>query len=110
MRLYAIRTSVVVVVMSLVLLTPYAAKPDSSLRNQAQLSETQSNRAKEASAANWIFEGCFAFFAAGPCYDVFRDSSGNYWICSKCGETNNPGPGKCRQLTAYELSHGFWCS
>lgn len=58
-------------------------------------------------AANgWTFEGCFTWFPAGPCRDVFRDSNGVLWICGACGTTNNPGPGKCSKLTG----SGWWCS
>lgn len=57
-------------------------------------------------AANWTFEGCFAFFASGPCLDAYRDSSGNIWICKACGTTKKPGPGQCQLLT----TSGFWCS
>lgn len=54
----------------------------------------------------WTFEGCFAYVAAGPCFDVYRDSSGTLWICKACGTTKKPGPGSCQVLTA----PGFWCS
>jgi hypothetical protein len=61
-------------------------------------------------AANWIFEGCWTQFAAGPCRDVFRDQEGNYWICRDCGSTGNPGPGKCSPISQATLARGFWCS
>jgi len=60
--------------------------------------------------AGWVFEGCWAYFSAGPCYDIYRDSSGNYWKCSKCGTTKNPGPGKCSRISQQTLNQGFWCS
>lgn len=55
---------------------------------------------------SWTFEGCFAFFSSGPCFDVFRDSSGTLWICEACGTTKKPGRGSCQVLSA----SGFWCS
>lgn len=57
-------------------------------------------------SSSWTFEGCFAYFAAGPCFDVYRDSSGTLWICKACGTTTKPGRGPCSVLTAT----GFWCS
>jgi len=92
------RISVLVVVLLLGLFSSYAAKPEYASPNQSPSSSTPGDRAKQTSAVNWTFEGCFAFQISGPCYDVFRDDSGNYWICSLCGQTHNPGPGKCRQL------------
>jgi hypothetical protein len=58
--------------------------------------------------ANWTFAGCI--FLGGSCKDVFIDQNGAYWVCKACGTTNNPGPGKCRKLTAYELANALWCS
>src|ERR1044072_605624 len=110
MKPYTIRISAVVVVLLMMLLTSYAAKPEYPSPSKSQLSKIEGNRAKAKGASSWVFEGCFTLFQAGPCYDVFRDGSGNYWICAKCGQTNNPGPGTCRQLSAYELIHGWWCS
>jgi hypothetical protein len=59
-------------------------------------------------APGWTFAGCI--FLGGSCKDVFIDSAGAYWVCKACGTTNNPGPGKCRKLTAYELQNALWCS
>lgn len=66
--------------------------------------------AAAAPAANWVFEGCWTQFSAGPCRDVYRDQQGNYWICGGCGTTSNPGPGKCSQISPATLARGFWCS
>lgn len=60
--------------------------------------------------ASYAFEGCWAYWAAGPCYDVYRDSAGAYWICRLCGQTTKPGPGQCSQIGAPALSSGYWCS
>jgi hypothetical protein len=60
--------------------------------------------------SNWVFEGCWGYFAAGPCYDIYRDSSGNYWKCAKCGTTKNPRPGSCSQISQQTLNSGYWCS
>lgn len=55
--------------------------------------------------SGFTFEGCFTFFPAGPCRDVFRDDSGTLWICKACGTTKKP-PNGCSVLTG----SGFWCS
>lgn len=67
-------------------------------------------KASSAPSANWVFEGCWTQFAAGPCRDVYRDPQGNYWICRACGTTGNPEPGKCSQISPATLATGFWCS
>src|SRR3990170_5572946 len=61
-------------------------------------------------ADGYVFEGCWAYFPAGPCYDIYRDAQGIYWICSKCGQTKNPGPKTCRMISQDTLNHGYWCS
>jgi hypothetical protein len=61
-------------------------------------------------AADWVFEGCWTQFPAGPCRDVFHDSQGNYLICRACGTTGNPTPGKCSPISQATLASGFWCS
>jgi hypothetical protein len=63
-----------------------------------------------SSTADWIFEGCWTQFIAGPCRDVFHDQQGNYYICRACGTTGNPTPGKCSPISAATLASGFWCS
>lgn len=55
--------------------------------------------------SGFTFEGCFTFFPAGPCRDVFRATDGTLWICKDCGTTKKP-PGGCSVLTG----SGFWCS
>lgn len=60
--------------------------------------------------SSWTFWGCWSYWAAGPCRDIFRDSSGAYWICAGCGQTQNPGPGKCSQISTQTLNTGYWCS
>jgi hypothetical protein len=64
----------------------------------------------KAPAANWVFEGCWTQFSAGPCRDVFRDQQGGHHICRECGTTGNPGPGKCNPISQATLASGFWCS
>jgi len=61
-------------------------------------------------AGGYVFEGCWAYYAAGPCYDIYRDAQGTYWICKLCGQTKNPGPKVCRIISAETLAHGYWCS
>jgi len=60
--------------------------------------------------ATYTFEGCWAYFPAGPCYDIYRDGAGTYWICLKCGKTTNPGPSQCKKITLQQLNRGYWCS
>src|SRR5688572_1492780 len=57
-------------------------------------------------AANWTWYGCIS--RSGNCYDVYQDSKGALWVCLACGTTGNPGPGKCRKLTAYEIANALW--
>src|SRR5262245_49918128 len=59
-------------------------------------------------AANWTWYGCISL--GGNCYDVYQDNKGALWVCLACGTTGNPGPGKCRKLTAYEIAHALWCA
>jgi hypothetical protein len=61
-------------------------------------------------SSTWTFEGCWSYFLASPCRDIFRDSSGAYWICANCGQTKNPGPRTCNQIGTQALDHGYWCS
>ncbi|MFA4947387.1 MAG: hypothetical protein WC674_02625 [Candidatus Krumholzibacteriia bacterium] len=60
--------------------------------------------------AAYTLEGCWAYFAAGPCYDIYRDGAGNYWICLTCGNTTKPGPSQCKKITLQQLNRGYWCS
>lgn len=61
-------------------------------------------------AADLIFEGCWTQYQTGPCRDVYRDANFNYFICSACGTTGNPTPGKCSPISQAALARGFWCS
>lgn len=63
---------------------------------------------EELAAANWMHVGCIS--RNGVCYDVFQDNSGSLWVCKQCFQTGNPGPGKCRRLTQYEINNALWCS
>jgi hypothetical protein len=60
--------------------------------------------------STWTFEGCWSYYLTSPCRDIFRDSSGAYWICANCGQTKNPGPGSCSQIGIQALDRGYWCS
>lgn len=104
-------------------LTPAAATPqaelpacDLALQTPVPLEDTGTGPAADEAEAmertlmappgsGFTFEGCFTFFPAGPCRDVFRDSDGTLWICKDCGTTKKP-PGGCSVLTG----SGFWCS
>ena len=81
-------------------------------RSQVSVAATSGSVAQAQSppTAGWTLEGCWAQFPAGTCYDIYRDSSGNYWLCKACGTTKNPGPSKCRQISSAELARGSWCS
>ncbi len=59
--------------------------------------------------ADWAFAGCFSLTGSTPCYDVYTHNGG-YWMCSKCGTTQQPSESKCRRLSAYQLANGRWCS
>jgi hypothetical protein len=65
--------------------------------------------AKESGSA-WTFEGCWTQFQAGTCYDIYRDSSGNYWKCAKCGTTKRANQNTCASISLEALNRGFWCS
>lgn len=76
-----------------------------AISNMAQLALLQE---LELAAANWTFVGCIQL--SQTCYDVYDDGSGALWVCKACGTTKNPGPGRCRRLTAYEIANSLWCS
>lgn len=59
--------------------------------------------------SDFVFEGCWAYFPAGPCYDIYRDSAGDYWICKKCLETKHPSPKTCSRISLEVLNRGYWC-
>jgi len=59
-------------------------------------------------AANWTHYGCIQL--GNDCLDVFLDNKGNLWVCQECFTTQNPGPGKCRKLTALEIANALWCA
>lgn len=68
----------------------------------------ESSGGQQWAASNWTFYGCIQL--GTQCYDVFQDAQGDLWVCKACGTTNNPTPGKCRRLTAYEIQNSRWCS
>jgi hypothetical protein len=59
---------------------------------------------------NWVLEGCWSQFSGGPCYDIYRDASGNDWKCSRCGTTKKANPNTCSPISLETLNRGFWCS
>ena len=63
-----------------------------------------------ALASGWTYSGCWTRTTGGTCYDIYRDSSGQAWICKACGTTKGPGPGKCNKISQAELDAGRWCS
>ena len=78
--------------------------------NQATAPANETSEVTLAAGSGFVFEGCWAYFPAGQCYDIYRNAQGNYWICSKCGQTKNPGPKVCRTISELTLSRGYWCS
>lgn len=76
-----------------------------ALPEQDEGLESQVPESAEMAQGSVTFEGCFTFWPAGPCRDVFREDDGTLWICKSCGTTKNP-PGGCSILTG----SGFWCS
>ena len=64
----------------------------------------------EPMASNWTYSGCWTRTTGGTCYDIYRDSSGQAWICKACRTTKGPGPGKCSKISQAELDAGRWCS
>lgn len=65
--------------------------------------------AKPLKPPDFVFEGCWAYFPSGPCYDIYRDSAGDYWICDLCLQTKNPSPKKCNRISLEILNRGYWC-
>ncbi|HEX9940946.1 MAG TPA: hypothetical protein VGG03_02930 [Thermoanaerobaculia bacterium] len=57
--------------------------------------------------SGWTFQGCWAQFSGSTCYDVYTDSTGNYWRCAPCGTTKKPSSRTCIRITP---STGRWCS
>ena len=80
------------------------------LRTGDAVAQTNAQPLAGQPAAGWVHEGCWSATVAGTCYDIYRDPSGNYWKCSQCGTTKNPGPNKCNQISQQTLNQGFWCS
>ena len=107
MSLRRIQLSAMATVLFTLLFASFVSQPTSEAAN---INTVPTINAAFAPAANWVFEGCWTQFSAGPCRAVFRDQQGNYWICRGCGTTGNPGPGKCNPISAATLASGFWCS
>ena len=99
MTLHKIQVLAIALILSTLLLASGMAQPTA-----------RSSAVRNASVADWTFEGCWTQFASGPCRDVFRDDHGNYFICKACGTTGNPSPGKCNPISQATLATGFWCS
>ncbi len=77
----------------------------------APIAPAQARTAVHDGAGSWTLVGCWSGPASGgACVDVYQDGSGAYWLCSACGTTKNPGPGKCTKVTFDELQRGRWCA
>lgn len=105
MTLRRIQLSAVAVVLFMLLLGSGLVQPTGSVAAGRNAGTT-----KAAPATTWTFEGCWTFFSAGPCRDVFRDEQDNFWICRACGTTGTPSPSKCSPISQATLNIGFWCS
>lgn len=94
---------------ALALLAAVPCSAEEPARAPMAATETVQGPSCEAGAvqvsSGYTFWGCFTYFPAGPCRDVFRDSSGQLWICGACGTTKKPPQG-CSKLTG----SGYWCS
>lgn len=108
MTLRRIQISAIAAVLFTLVLSFSVVQPTS--RAEAVRNAAATTTVAAPSAANWVFEGCWTQFSAGPCRDVYRDQQGAFWICRACGTTGNPGPGKCNPISQATLSSGFWCS
>ena len=103
-------TLALAVVSSLLLLAaPFAAADEGALQ-PACPSSTEVDALAVQPEASYVFEGCWTYWASGPCRDIFRDGSGGYWECKLCGTTSNPGPGQCSRISIQTLNLGYWCS
>ena len=104
MTLRRIQCSAIVVILFTLFLVSGVAQPKGSAR------VLKASTTKASKPTTWVFEGCWERYLTGPCRDVYRDEQGNYWICSECGTTGNPGPNKCTMTNLAALDRGFWCS
>jgi hypothetical protein len=98
MILRRLRLSILVAVLATCFLVPGATR------------QAGTAAAPAPAQSGWVFEGCWTYWPAGPCEDVFRDSQGNYWLCRACGTTGTPGPTKCSRISPQTLAIGYWCS
>ena len=105
MSLRRIQLSAVGLVLFTFLFASFVAQPTSEAANPAP-----TKKAAVVPAANWTFSGCWTQFSSGTCRDIYRDQEGNAWICKACGQTGNPGPGKCNPISQATLNSGLWCS
>jgi len=96
-------TNIIVIAMWVLLIAGAAAAGPADVPTTSEAAVTA---APQAAEGTWTYEGCFAYFASGPCYDAYRDINGDLWICSRCGTTKNPSEQTCSPLYAF----GFWCS
>ena len=94
----------------LVLFTLFFAAFVSQPTSEAAVTKTVPTIIVTAPASNWTFSGCWTQFSSGTCRDIYRDQQGQAWICKACGQTGNPGPGKCNPISNTTLNCGLWCS
>lgn len=106
MILRRLQLTAVVMVLSACFIAVGAIQPAGT----AAAASARSKAAVAPATATWVFEGCWSYFPAGSCRDVFRDSQGNYWLCRACGTTGSPSSSKCGQISTQTLATGYWCS
>lgn len=102
-----IRLFAVVVILSVCLLAVGATQPAA---NSAAPGGATTAAAAVKAAQGWVFEGCWTYWPAGPCRDVYRDSQGGYWLCRACGTTGTPSNKVCSRTSIQTLNVGYWCS
>ena len=94
-----------------ILSTPHAdATPRVPVWTPPGFATVSATATAEPLASGWTYSGCWTRTTGGTCYDIYRDASGQAWICKVCRTTKGPGPGKCSKISQAELDAGRWCS
>jgi hypothetical protein len=96
--------------LALMLTAGFSLAGNTGNMNRAVANEATNNGAPAlGKPSDFIFIGCWTYFPAGPCHDIYRDSEDNYWICQECLQTKNPGSKKCQPISEETLNNGYWC-
>ena len=109
-----IRLSAVAAIFSLLFIAGVVVEPADKSAASAHAASAEVTAAKASPAAplqsNWVHWGCWSYFPAGGCRDIYRDPQGDYWICRACGTTTKPGSKTCSRISTQTLATGYWCS